>query len=249
MDNPNPQNGPSPPGASPFGMTPVTPDAARAMPGTRQRPGGLTVICVLAIVLGALGLMTGCFGLLSQAFNQQMQNGLAGLQAGANKEAAELQQEMNAKVVAASAKFAWLNMLLAVVQLAVAASLLVGGIMSLKLRPLGRKLLLGAFVAAIVFEAARIYPTISVQQAMVPIMAEYMPKMMKAQAPPGGQQPAGMDQAMSSIMSALGIVGMVFFVVTVAVKGVYYAIGIVYLRKPSVALLFTPPAIESTEWR
>ncbi len=248
MNDSPPPNGPSQPYASPFGMTPVNPYAAAAMPGARQRPGGLTAICVLAIVLGALGLMTGCFGLLSQAFNQQIQTGLAGIQAGDNKELGEIQNEMNAKVLTASAKYAWLNKLLAVVQFAVAGSLLAGGIMSLKLRPLGRKLLLSAFVAAIVFEGARLYPTMAVQREMAPIMAEYMPRMMKAQAPPGGQPP-GMHEAMSGIMSAAMIVGMVISVGMVAVKAVFYVIGIVYLRKPSVAQLFKPPTIEPTEWR
>jgi len=79
-------------------------------------------------------------------------------------------------------------------------------------------------------------------------MAEYMPKLMKAQAPPGGQ-PQGLDQAMSGIMSMAMIVGMVFVVGMVVVKGVFYVIGIVYLRKPPVAALFVPPAIEPTEWR
>jgi hypothetical protein len=248
MDDPNPQNDASRPGASPFGVTPVTSDATRAMPGARQRPGGLTVICVLAIVIGALGLMTGCVGLFSQVFNQQMQDGLAGIQARDNKEVGELQKEMNAKVVLASAKYALLNKLLAVAQLAVAGSLLAGGIMSLKLRPLGRKLLLGAFVAAIVVETAQLYPTLAVQRATAPIVAEYTPKMVKAQAPQGGQQP-GMNEAMSAIMSVAMIVGMVFVIGMAVVKGVFYVIGIVYLRKPSVALLFTPPAIEPTEWR
>jgi hypothetical protein len=248
MNGPTPRNDPGQGEVSPFGMTPVTPGAARTMAGVRQRPGGLTAICVMAIVLGALGLMTGCLGALSQVFNQQMQNGLAEMQAGANEEAAELQKEMNAKVLAATAKYAWLTAVLSVFQLALAGSLLAGGIMSLKLRPLGRKLLLGAFATAIVFEAVRIYPTLAVQRATAPIMAEYMPKVMKAQAPKGGQ-PQGMDQAMSGIMSVALIVGMVFAVGTVIVKVVFYAIGIVYLRKPPVTSLFASPALDPTEWR
>jgi hypothetical protein len=243
-----PQNDPTRPAQVPFAMTPVTPGGIAPSPGPARRPGGLTAICVLAIVLGALGLIMGCFGAVSQAFAKQMQNSLAGIQGAGNAEVVELQKEMNAKMLETANKHAVLNKILVVVQLAVAGSLLAGGILSLQLRPFGRTLLLSAFIAAIVFELVRLFPTIEVQRATQAVMAEYMPKLMRAQAPQGNQ-PQGMDEAMGGIMTMAGVVGMVFSLGMLAVKGVFYLVGIVYLCKSSVAALFVPPPRDTNEWR
>jgi hypothetical protein len=240
-----------PPSASPFGMTPVSPAGMGTAPASRRRTGGLTAICVLAIVLGAMGVLTGCVGLVGQLFSSQMQNAVAGMQPAANQEAAKTQKEMNAQMLTIARKYNWILVPLMVAKMFVEIALLTGAIMSLGLKPLGRRILLAAFIAAIVVESIQLVPALLVQRETQALMAEMMPKMMQ-EVQQGAKKPPGFDpdQFASGLVKAISIMSFIIGIGWLVCKVVYYAIGIVYLRKSQVAASFVPPpSRDPLEWR
>src|SRR5258707_1156683 len=95
---------------SPFDETPVTPGRATGSEGAKASQGGLTVVCVLAMILGGAGLLMGCFGMISQVFASGMQHAFAGMQVGANQPGADVQREMNARIEAIVKRHKWLSM-------------------------------------------------------------------------------------------------------------------------------------------
>jgi hypothetical protein len=207
--------------------------------GGGSRPGGLTFICVAAIALGGAGLLMGCFGLMSQVFTSEMQQGFAGFPGGANMPGAEAQKEMNARLLAVANRYKWVTLPLLVVKVFVEAALLAGGLMSWGLKPRGRSWLLGGLCAATVFDAAYVVPTVLVQRETQAVMSEMMPKLMAAQQ--GRNAPPGMNDFMSGFMSVVGIASTIVALVWLAGKVLFYMLGIRYLRKPEVRALFAQP--------
>jgi hypothetical protein len=218
-------------------MTPVTPEGVTTSAG--GRPGGLTVICVLAIILGGLGLLTGCFGLVSQAFTTQMQQAVAGMQPG-NLPGAEVQKEMNARILAVANRYKWVSLPLMAVKIFVEAALLAAAVMAWGLNPRGWSWLHGALIATIIFETVHAVPQVLVQLETRAVMNEMMPKMMAAQHG-RNQAPPGMENFMSSVFSAATLVSLIFILIWLVGKIVFYVIGIRYLRKPDVRALFAAP--------
>jgi hypothetical protein len=205
------------------------------------RTGGLSAICVLAIVFSALGLLMGCIGLPSLIFPERMQAAMSPPQVGGNAQLVEIQQEMNAKALEINSKYRWISLPLMIGKIAIEFALLAGAIMSWGLKPRGRSWLLYAIVAALVLESLQMIPTIMIQRETFALMGEYMPKMMAAQ--PGAQNmPSGMGDAMATGASVAGIFSMVFAIAWLLMKIVYYAISIGYLRKPAVVALFSESA-------
>jgi hypothetical protein len=197
-----------------------------------QRPQNLTFICILSIILGGLGLLTGCFGLVSQAFASQVQK-LSAMPPGANNPAAEAQAKMNEKMLAIGARYKWVTLPLMVLKLFVEGALLIGALLAMGLKAHGRTWLLGGLIAALVLESIHIVPTLMVQSETFAVMRDLMPLQQGAnQAPPGAAQ------FLNALFSAVGIGSMVIAVGWLAAKAVFYVIGIRYLRKPAVVALF-----------
>ncbi len=237
MDRPLSQNDPDFIDSSIFESTPDTPAAGLKSTGDAGRPGGLTAVCVLATVLGGAGLLTGCSGLFSQLFASNMQEAFTAMPGIAKSPGADVQKEMNTKLLAVSRRYIWITVPLVVLKVAIESILLAGAIMSWGLKPRGRSWLLTALLAAIVVESLQIVPMMIMQRETFAVMSEFMPKMIAAQ-PHADQQPAGMGNFMSTASSALGYVSMIVAVGWLTAKIVYYAFAIRYLRKPSVAAVF-----------
>src|SRR5882757_7313543 len=107
MSGPNPHDEPLFFDDSPLDRRPVTREEVAESPDAGDRPGGLTVICVLAILLAGSGLLMGCFGLVSQAFASGMQQALAEMQEGVRQPGADVQKEMNARMMAVTSRYKW----------------------------------------------------------------------------------------------------------------------------------------------
>ncbi|MEX2118203.1 MAG: hypothetical protein WD847_01230 [Pirellulales bacterium] len=202
-----------------------------------QRPGGLTAVCVLAIVLGALGLLTGLVGIVGMLAAPAMQNLFSGMP-GMNDEFTKVQMEMNAEMMAVAQSRPVLTWSLYIVHLMVASTLLVGGILAVMLKPVGRRLLLGVFVGAIVFELVRIVPTVIMALENMAIVEEYMPRLAEA-SNQGGQAPPGMDQTMGAFAKVGAIVGLVAAVAMMLFKCAFYVVGTLYLSKPRIVALYS----------
>jgi hypothetical protein len=208
-------------------------------PQRRARPSALTVICVLAIVFGALGLLAGCIGLASQLFASRIQEAVAAGQAGANVPAAAAQAEIVRRTMEISAKYNMVLIPMTILKILVEGALLVGGIMTLGLKASGRSLLAGVLIAALVLETIQFVPRYIVQRETQTVVAELMPQIMAAQQ--GANSPAaGFD--MSSMMSGVGVISLVFGLFWLAAKIVLYLLGIRYLRRPDIVALFPSSA-------
>jgi hypothetical protein len=222
----------------------MTADAPKRVPtsaGASVRPSGLSNICVLAILLSGVGLLSGCVGVISQVFASGMQQAFSRMPAGANAPGVEKQKEMNDRMFAVANRYKWATFPLMAVKIVVEAALLTGAIMSLRLNPRGRSWLRGALLAAILFEAVYAVPVILIQRESQAVMSEMMPKVLEAQQGANKQLP-GMNDVMSTFFSAVGIFSMIFALGWLAAKIVFCALSLRYLRKPEIQALFEPPA-------
>jgi hypothetical protein len=78
----------------------LPPDEVLAEPAHRGRPGMLTTLCVLAIVLGALGLLTGFAGVGSLVFGKQIQTSFQPQkQPGISEEMVQIQKDYQAELM------------------------------------------------------------------------------------------------------------------------------------------------------
>ena len=204
-------------------------------PAPRVRPGALTLICVLAIVFGALGLLSGCIGLISQLASSTIQQSITAGQAGASGEAAELQREFLSKTMAITAKYNAAMIPLTVLKILVDITLLIGGIMALGMKPTGRSLLSKALLGALIVESILYVPTFMIQREAQAVAAQYMPKIMAAQG--ANAAPPGLD--MSTMMSGIGTVTLAFGVIWLVAKIVLYILGLRYLATPKMDVLFS----------
>jgi hypothetical protein len=207
------------------------------------RPGGLTALCILAIVLGALGIMTGLTGLAAAALSDPLQKLAAGLQPEQDKEGARLQQQVADESREFAGRHFVRNLLFSLARLVVASCLLLGGILALRLKTPGRKALLVAFAAGILFELSQIWPMIEVFGFTERIME--MQQQMAGNAPNGGDA-AGTMRVMAKMIAAMQVAMMGGMLLT---KITCYAFGLWYLTRPHVAALYVRPALPEGEWR
>ena len=203
----------------------------------KERPNWITTICILAIVFGAVGILSGGIGLLSQIFASSIQSAVANFQQSSNLPGTEVQRDMMTRVMAISTKYNFALIPLGIAKLGVEAVLLVGGILSLKLKAKGRSLIVGALFGALIVESILVVPRIMVQRELQVLMAEVMPKIMAA-APNSDQLPPAFNAGMSSMFSGVGAIATYSAVAWVLIKVVIYLIGINYLRKPQTVALF-----------
>ena len=190
----------------------------------RQRPGGLTVVGVMCIVGGIVGLMGGLFGIVSLFFGAAMASAFA--PTGPQQ---QVQQEMNSKIQEVTSALMIPNVLIILGTIGVCGCLLIGGIGVFGKRPRGRTLLLKVFLIAMILECFRIALYVFTQLEMLPIMEEYMPKMM-SQA--GNSGPSG--PAIGTMMRVMTLIGLGLWVAWGLAKIGLYAWGRSYLKKPLV---------------
>ena len=190
----------------------------------RLRSSGLTAIGVFCIVGGILGLLVGLIGIISLIFGAAMAS--AFVPTGPQQ---QVQQEMNSKIQEVTSAFMIPNVLIILGTISVCSCLLVGGIGVFGQRPRGRILLLKALLIAMILECLRVTLHVLTQLEMLPIMEEYMPKMMD-QA--GNNGPSG--PLMGSMMRVMTLAGLGLSVLWGLVKLGLYAWGRSYLKKPPV---------------
>jgi hypothetical protein len=217
------------------------PDEVLADFARPSRPGLLITVCVLAIVLGALGLLTGIAQAVGLVAGQRIQQSFQPAPPpGVGGEAFEIQKQMQDEIYAIEAQYFLPKAVLAVVHFVVALSLLVGGILALARRPEGRSILVMVCILAVCYEAGRSAIQVAVALKTTPVVEAFMEKSISAQ-PQGGNQQA--QEAVAKMMKASVKIGMVIgFVlagVIVLVKVVYYVASLIYLTRPKVKALFT----------
>jgi hypothetical protein len=209
-----------------------------APPG--YRPGTLTAVCIIAIILGCLGILSGLSSLAASLGANQIQQWQAQLGgAGSSADARSLEAEMNAKSLAIVNRFRLVNVAMSVFQFAVAGMLLAGGIKALGMKDLGRKLLRIACGLAILFELSRAVPSTLMQLENMALMEDYLPRVMEASAPGGqGRQLAEFGRMMARFSL---IMGWVIFFGWLTLKLVFFGVAFAYLGRAKTKAFYPLP--------
>ena len=199
-----------------------------------RRPGALTAICVIAIILGGFGLLSSLGGLVSQIFLPWIQSTFSTPATGSGP--LQVQAEMQSEMNQVGSRFRAVSIVLSAAQLPLTICLLAGGIMSLSGKRQGRKILAGACLAAIAFVVAHAIVTMIIQWQTVGVMSRFMPKLIASQ--PGGGNVQQAEQMASTIVSISGYIGMAMVGAIALVKLIYYGLSAAYLNRQSTRALF-----------
>ncbi|MBW3595928.1 MAG: hypothetical protein KY475_01485 [Planctomycetes bacterium] len=211
------------------------PAEPKPLPG--YRPGGLTAVCVIAVILGALGLLAAVSGItMALVGNQVQQFQQQFAAAGSPPEMRDLQTEFNNKTIKIANRFRLVNLSLSATHLIVAGCLVWGGVRALQLKDRGRRLLWTACIVAIVFELAQSIPYILMQMENTALMQDYMPRLMEASAP--GPQSAQVAEFGRMIARFSMIMGWVIFIGWLTLKLAFYGIAAKYLSSSRVKSIY-----------
>ncbi|MEX0819447.1 MAG: hypothetical protein WD070_07630 [Pirellulaceae bacterium] len=223
------------PQPNPF--TDVNPSHPAQLPNLAvRRPGALTAICIIAIVLGVLGILSGTAKGVNVLFGAEMQQAFGAFGA-ANNAQQQVQQEMNDALAAEMNRFRLVNAITCVAQLGLCIALVYSGIKTLGLKDAARRLMLGICIALLVYEIGQFVVFMLQQLSIAPIMEVYMPRLMKG---PNGEDIGGAK--FGQIIARMSIiVGVVTQCVWTLIKLVFYAIAIRTLRKDKIIAYFDPP--------
>jgi hypothetical protein len=207
-----------------------------------QRPGGLTAICVIAIVLGSLGLCFVLFTAGSMALATTIQRMVEEQQRTAmNNPAHDANLEMQKKMQAIGDRHRGSNLALLLANTVLAGSLLAGGIAALRMVPKARTFLLAVFVAAILFVILRAVIEAFGQIEMAAVISDSMRNAMATAVPrgPAAGQATAQATHMATMFAKVGVfLGMAVTVVLALAKVIFYGIGARYLCRPDIRRLF-----------
>lgn len=201
-------------------------------PPVRRRPGGVTAVGVLAIILGCMGAFSAIAGMANSLMGGSMQQMFTPPQPGVPQQMQQAQEEMNAAIMEVVERYSMVNAALAAVHLGLAAALAWFGIRTVQMSDHGRRMLQFVMLTAIVFEAVRAVPTVALQMEMAPIMEQHMGRMMEAARPPGKQISPSEEATLNTIGKMAGAaiwVGLAVALGWVLVKVIFYAMSARYL--------------------
>ena len=154
----------------------------------------------------------------------------------------QMQEEMQKKLLAITNEYLPFNIAAVVFHLIAAVMLLVGGIMTLKVVPVGRSVLLAGCVVAVLYELGQAVLKVVIQLRTIPIMRTFMEDIMQqgAARQNQGQLPGGFGE----LMVVFVYVGIAISLAIVLAKIIFYVISIFYLKKPEIVARFGGPGDE-----
>ena len=121
---------------------------------TKRKPGWITFFCVVALLLGLLGMLSNVF-VIASPFVAEFLNGMTGDQ-GLTEDMIKARDELQAMEKAQYIP----NLIFALMNFVVAGLLIVGAVVGLNRKPSAPKLLGMAFLMAIVFNVLRLIYTL-----------------------------------------------------------------------------------------
>jgi hypothetical protein len=209
--------------------------------------GWLHAVCIAAIVLGAMGILTALYSLTYLTAATALRGGLGGYRTLGNDPAEmQIQAEMNKEIMNATRRWMPITLPLLAAEIVISTGLVVAAARTLRRRPAGRCWLVGLFVAAAFLELAQSVPAVAVQCKTASILSDSLPRLMAAPMPEGKTAPAEVGVASELLgkgMTVLGLVGIAFTVLMETAQIVFYVFGVIYLRRPDVREYFSEPAV------
>jgi hypothetical protein len=212
-----------------------------------NNPVWLKVMCIVSICLASLGILVSIAGLFGQLMIDRTEAAtvkfMDALQQGIPQQTKDLQKQLQHEIADVQRYWQSVNLCLAGVNLLVAGILLAGGILALRMKPGGRKLLLAALAIAAVFVFIRLFAEAGMQWQISKTMGPFMEQVMQSATPPGTAVPPAQRQMMQKMSRSIMVFSMlVGFVTTLSlalVKIAFYVAGIWLLRRPHIKAMYT----------
>ena len=200
---------------NPYQSNPTLPQATSV---PQQKPGGLTAIAVICLILGSLGALMALFG-IAMLFFQESMNQFQAAQPGGPP------PEFLAEMEALQASQFIPNLIVNGCNVIIGSLLAIGSIGVLGTKEWGRNLLRNALLAAIFFVIVRGIYSMWVQYNSMSAISKMLP--------------SGEDTAtMEAIMQGTIIFGIVIGVIWMVVMIGFYIWSWIYLNKPPIRALF-----------
>ena len=200
---------------NPYQSNPTLPQATSV---PQQKPGGLTAIAVICLILGSLGALMALFG-IAMLFLQGSMNQFQAAQPGGPP------PEFLAEMEALQASQFIPTLIVNGCNVIIGSLLAIGSIGVLGTKEWGRNLLRNALLAAIFFVVVRGIYGMWVQYSSMSVISKMVP--------------AGGDKAtMEAIMQGTIIFGIVIGVIWMVVLIGFYIWSRIYLNKPPIRALF-----------
>lgn len=205
-----------------------------------RRPGVLTALAIISIVLGALITLNGFWQVVSLAFQEPLQNmNLMFMeQPGVPEETVQRQREMMEASFAVQREWKPFNWAMSPVSFLFGIVLIIGGALCVRVNPAGRRLLATACAFGIIFGIVREVGGVMMQLQMSQVVQDHMVAMMDQ---------AGDEQAesiMSGMMGATMALTVAFSGGWLLVKLGIYVWGLVYLTRSGTRSIFEGPPME-----
>ncbi len=216
-------------------MSALAPSSAAAATAGSARPSTLTSLCIIGLALAVFALLAAATS-VSGAFGSS--NPFQSLsELGQPAEVVEMQRAMQAEINAAMAPWATWYAVLSGLNLLLAAGLIAGGVLTLRLRRPGVEVYWLTFALGLVTDGLAIVPTVAVQRATFAAIDGQLGRLLaQAQSPPGMP---GFGETMQGIMRASMIAGAAFAVLMILGKLGFYVWGSWYLKQPRIRSLFS----------
>ena len=195
------------------------------------RPTGMTVISVLCILGGIVGVLVGLGGIAQIFLAETFANlASAGTAPGGM---ADAQREMQQQMQAVANQFFIPNLLALIAKLTIASFLLVGGIGLIRNKFSAVKLLRRTLLAAIGLEFIYMILQGFVQWNMWPILQDFMTNVSASANGKDSGAPGG--EVMSQMMAFGMVLGVAFVVVWALIKVAIMIWSRIYLGRPAIA--------------
>ena len=204
------------------------------------RPGGLTAVLVISIVLGGMGILGSCGEAVNLFINPALFSTFSSLTPqpapGANKTQGQPFASPDGILKAQQAVLQrWRTVLVLTMILGLLLSLLLlaGGVGGMSRKTWSRKFLMAAFITGIVVEAVRLVPAVMFQYETVEANRRYVEQEIGKLPPASRRAPA--DTVLRSTEAAMAVVGTLGLVTTSVWKLAeigFFLFGIHYLKRP-----------------
>lgn len=220
--------------------SPTLPEGPYVASSTTAKPGLLSAVCVICLVLGGLGLMNSLLGVVQVAVGSQLQQALQPKgAAGMPPEMQKAQDEFQAEINAVEKRY-WTPMVISLAFRFLAATLLlIGGIQALGLKESGRVLLIVACVVALCFELGHAISQTIINMEIMTAFNQYVEGLFDSIPQGRNAPPAGFRQGMQTGVRVAVMAGFAVFYILMLVKAGFYLYTFVYLQKPKIKALFT----------
>lgn len=197
-----------------------------------RRAGGVTAICVAAIILGALGLLSSVAGIAGMLLGERLRTMVEGMQAQSiPPQARNVQQKMNQQMLAMARRWRPVVVPLIIFHLAASVLLIVGAIGTLTQAPTGYQLLIwglwGSLGYVVLYAPINLILTVENYR----IVQQFMPELMQAGRPQAGAPAPPVDEMMQTTMRISVALGIGWTVVWSLVQGGFYTFSALYIKK------------------